>query len=74
MANDSKKRAALWYVKWLFASYALALALFLLGLLVSLATVRPAAYTDFFFSGPLGGWAMLALTVAVSPFVYRKLK
>ena len=74
MAADKRKRTLLWYAKWLFASYALAFALFLLGLLVSLVTVDPLKYTDFFFTGAFRGWAMIALTIIVSPLVYRRLQ
>ena len=74
MAADKRKRTVLWYAKWFFASYALAIALFLLGLVVSLVTVGPLKYIDFFFTGTFRGWAMLALTLIVSPLVYRRLQ
>lgn len=74
MAANKRKRTLLWYAKWFFASYALAFALFLLGLLVSLVTVGPLEYTNFFLTSVFRGWAVLALTIIVSPLVYRRLQ
>jgi hypothetical protein len=67
-----RTRGALWYLKWLFASYAAAFALFMLGVVLSL----PFAGFEFaeFWFGPYGGAAQVATALVLSPFIYRRLK
>ena len=61
-----------WHLKWLLACYAASFALFMLIVVVSLPFAG-FAFVEFWF-GPLGGAAMLATAVVVSPFVYRRLR
>jgi hypothetical protein len=71
-AETAPKRDLRWHLKWCFACYAVSFALCMLIVLVSLP-FSGFAFVEFWF-GPLGGIAMLAIAVAVSPFVYRRLR
>jgi len=61
-----------WHLKWLFACYAASFALCMLAVVISLP-FSGFAFVEFWF-GPVGGIAMLAIAIAVSPFIYRRLR
>ena len=71
-ARATPKRDLRWHLKWLFACYATSFALCMLIVVVSLP-FSGFAFVEFWF-GPLGGIAMLAIAIAVSPFIYRRLR
>ncbi len=64
------KRNALWYVKWLFASYAAAIAIFLLALVVSLPFFGTLVADTVFEHRSI----LFVVMVVVSPVVYKFLK
>ncbi len=72
MTNTAQKRSLLWHLKWLFACFAAAFALFLATLVVSLAFSGP-AFGEW-WSSPIGHIAMFAVAVALSPLIYRRLR
>ena len=78
MGNVADKEEAIprrdlrWHSKWLFACYATSFALCMLAVVVSLP-FSGFSFVEFWF-GPLGGVAMLAIAIAVSPFIYRRLR
>jgi hypothetical protein len=72
LSQRSPLRRALWYLKLVFACYAVSFATFMLAGVVALPF---SGYTviDWWFQDS-GRIAMLVLAVVVSPLVYRHLK
>ena len=72
-SKSQDKRTAVWYLKFLFACYAVSFAVTLLVFLVSLPFAGY-ALIDWWYDSHLCGLVMLGLAVAASPFVYKRLR
>jgi len=72
LPDVAPRRGPLWYFKWLLACYAAAFALFLLALVASIP-FSSVAFADWWFK-PAGSLTMLATAIAVSPFIYKRLR
>ncbi len=72
LARLTPVRRVLWCCKLMLACYAVSFAAFMLAGVVSLPFVGTAVLDWWFQTN--GRVAMLLLAVAVSPFVYRRLK
>jgi hypothetical protein len=66
------KRRPIWYLKWIFACYAASFGLFMLIFLITIPFIG-IAFADWWFK-PSGSLAMLAASIAISPFIYRRLQ
>ncbi len=68
-----QKRNAWWYVKWVFACNVASFILFVIAMVISLP-IADDAFIVWWFESPWGSVASLAVAVAVSPFIYRRLR
>ena len=68
-----QKRNSWWYVKWVFACNVVSFILFVVAMVISLP-IADDAFIVWWFESPWGSVASLAVAVAVSPFIYRRLR
>ena len=71
-ASKATRRNGLWYVKWLFASYACGFGLALLVCTIALPLVGPNLF--LLITKPAGAAAMFVLMALSAPVLYRYLK
>jgi hypothetical protein len=68
-----RRRNVWWYLRWVFACNVVSFALFVAAMVISLP-IADDAFIMWWFESPWGSIAMLAVAVAVSPVIYRRLR